>query len=811
MIRNPHGFVLLTLAAASWWLPTSPQARAMDIVVDGRPACTIVIGDKSPPVVRFAAEELQHHLEVAAGAILPITPESEAPESGNRIVLGRCKAADAAGITPEGLAPNGFRAKVAGDIFYIVGRDNWAFSSVDARGVSIGKIRHTGTLFGVYTFLKEKMGVTWLWPGRLGEVIPKRATIRIESWDRNWKPPLRHARLRTHYGPVRTEGGWANQKNLQQFRIDQTAWMMRHRMGNDVSLEYNHAWGYYLKRYKDSHPQFFALMPNGERGLDPHYTNYYPMCVSDPSFHDHIIEQWKERRTAATPWVNACENDSSGKCICEPCRSWDVAAPGDEVSMEKLYDHFNNQGNGWAKWMGSLTDRYCRFYLTLQEEARKIDPDATVIALAYENYAKPPVKAKLNRNIVISVVPGMMFPWTDEGRRQFRTQWQGWADAGASLYLRPNYALDGHNFPIFYAHKFGEDFAFAFERGMIATDFDSLTGQYATQGPNLYMMVRMQVDGTTPVEQILDDFYGGFGPAADAVRAYFDHWKQVSDAVTQSGPWHTFYPSAPAIFTAPVMQRGDALLAAAEQAADGDEAAARKVDFLRTGLTDVMLTLEAQAAHVEFKKSGNSEQLVSALTALDRFRAAHEHKWYSNVGYTAWAENRTWDRSLVKEARPENKPLPKTWKFQWDPEDEGVAGKWFADDLAEAGWLDIAVGSAWERQPVGLKWKAEHGTDYNGFAWYRNRFVADAPSKNTKLILRFGAVDEACTVWVNGKRVLERPFPYQGDSNSWEKPFEIDVSDVVRHDRPNTVAVRVEDNRGNGGIWRSVYLAERGP
>ena len=618
-------------------LLASTAAWAVDIVVDGRPASTIVIADDAPPAVRYAAHELQHHVAAASGAALPLITESAAPAAGHLIVLGACRAAEAAGVTTEGLAPNGFRARVRGERLFIVGRDNLAFQGVDARGVSIGRIKHTGTLFGVYTFLKERMGVTWLWPGPLGEIVPQRSTIRVNRWDRMWKPPLRHARLRTHYGPVRTADGWARAKNLERFRLEQTAWMMRHRMGCDVSLEYNHAWGDYWPRYKEEHPQFFSLMPNGERGLDPHYTNYFPMCISEPSFHDHIIARWQERRTAEVPWVNACENDTSGKCICERCRSWDVPAPGDVVSMEKLYEHFRNEGAGWQKWLGSLTDRYCRFYLTLLEKARQIDPDASVIARAYENYAKPPVRAKLNRNIVVSLVPGMMFPWTDAGRAAFRAQWQGWFDAGASLYLRPNYALDGHNFPIFYAHKFGEDFAFAFERGMMATDFDSLTGQYATQGPNLYAMVRMQVDGDTPVAEILEQ-------------------------------------------------------------------------------------------------------------------------------------------------------------------------GWFADDHAETGWLDIGTDGPWEHQPPGRRWKAEHGADYNGIAWYRNRFELDASDARMKVVLHFGAVDEACTAWVNGRRLLERPFPFEGNSNSWSEPFTVDVGDVARFDRPNTVAVRVEDNAGAGGIWRAVFL-----
>ena len=41
----------------------------------------------------------------------------------------------------------------------------------------------TGTLLAVYNFLDCQMGVRWLWPGKLGEVVPKVSTIRIGNLD----------------------------------------------------------------------------------------------------------------------------------------------------------------------------------------------------------------------------------------------------------------------------------------------------------------------------------------------------------------------------------------------------------------------------------------------------------------------------------------------------------------------------------------------------------------------------------------------------------------------------------------------------
>ncbi|MFV1969162.1 MAG: hypothetical protein ACC628_27390 [Pirellulaceae bacterium] len=73
---------------------------------------------------------------------------------------------------------------------------------------------------------------------------------------------------------------------------------------------------------------------------------------------------------------------------------------------------------------------------------------------------------------------------------------------------------------------------FAYQRGMIATDFDAITGQWATQGPNLYMIARKNVDPTRPEKEILDEFYQSFGPGAEAVKNYFERWEEASDVLT---------------------------------------------------------------------------------------------------------------------------------------------------------------------------------------------------------------------------------------------------------------------------------------
>ena len=218
--------------------------------------------------------------------------------------------------------------------------------------------------------------------------------------------------------------------------------------------------------------------------------------------------------------------------------------------------------------------------------------------------------------------------------------------------MRPNYSLAGHNMPIFYCRKFGREFSHAARTGMIATDFDSLTGQYATQGPSHYVVARMHSEPYRTTESLLDEYYSAFGPAETAVRDYFEHWEQVSNAVsdeffekacaaTGGGSWVLFHKVAPRIFTPEVMAEGFRLLETAGAAAAADAVAMHRVDFLGKGLRNAKLTFAAEEAFRQYEKTREMEPYRSAIVELDRFRRSVETENVSNMSFLNWFESRT--------------------------------------------------------------------------------------------------------------------------------------------------------------------------
>ncbi|MCS6923953.1 MAG: beta galactosidase jelly roll domain-containing protein, partial [Fimbriimonadales bacterium] len=160
--------------------------------------------------------------------------------------------------------------------------------------------------------------------------------------------------------------------------------------------------------------------------------------------------------------------------------------------------------------------------------------------------------------------------------------------------------------------------------------------------------------------------------------------------------------------------------------------------------------------------------------------------------------------------RREWQSLNGIWEFQFDPQNVGVEQGWYS--LPKPYERTIRVPFGWESALSGIG-----DTNYKGVAWYRREFVLPENWRGRRIWLCFGAVDHHATVWVNGQRVGEHEGGYS--------EFRFDITSLVRFDRPNTLAVRVEDHTDRetplgkqvpdwytsvSGIWQTVWLEATG-
>jgi hypothetical protein len=153
-----------------------------------------------------------------------------------------------------------------------------------------------------------------------------------------------------------------------------------------------------------------------------------------------------------------------------------------------------------------------------------------------------------------------------------------------------------------------------------------------------------------------------------------------------------------------------------------------------------------------------------------------------------------------------------------------LSGPWKfhkGDDLswAQPGYDD----SLWDTLIPGKWWEYQGVKKYDGFAWYRCRFLLPASLKDNALVkdsLRFllGKIDDCDQVFLNGaligentRTVTENRQPgneFTGEEGKWDvdRRYVLTVTDPrLQWDKENVIAVRVFDQGGAGGMFSGPY------
>ena len=128
---------------------------------------------------------------------------------------------------------------------------------------------------------------------------------------------------------------------------------------------------------------------------------------------------------------------------------------------------------------------------------------------------------------------------------------------------------------------------------------------------------------------------------------------------------------------------------------------------------------------------------------------------------------------------------------------QSLNGPWqFTTNIESATWDSITVPGNWDTLPA--------YSTYQGKGWYRREFTAPANWQGKHIRLKFDAVYQDATVWLNGQGLGRHIGGYT--------PFEFDVTGIVKSGTTNTVTVCADNTyqRGAwwnwGGISRSVTL-----
>lgn len=642
-------------------IPTGGSSGSLTLVADGVSLAPIVVFQGAPPKTLRAADELADYIEKISGARPTVVGGMPDRMPERAIWVGYQPALD--NLFPEidfdFRHPEEILIAANDNHVVIAGRDRWDPDRMVAQGARQtiqGVQSEYGTINAVYTFLQDYLDVRWLFPGEIGVDVIERDTIRLTPFVYRYHPQIRSRASIFNFSQLgNNQGASHDWVRFQRLQLD------------SLSVPGGHGFSAWSERFGESHPEFFALQPDGSRGGFgfPNWRNV-KMCKSNPELWAQWIrdvERSVEQNPARTVF-NAAANDAynQGYCVCEHCVAWDHP----EGEPRRL------MWQGIAMEYPALSDRQVTFANQLGRllKERFPDRDYFVSIMAYGPSRPEPVEARPAANVIIGNVANFIIRpgYLDrdavrEPQPSHREQFKEWARMGALQAWRPNTGNPAgwrEGLPDVPIRHVIDSMQFVAEHGAIGIFVDMVWEHWHAQGPLYYVLGQLAWNPNQDAEALLADYYRrGFGPAADRIEAYWTLMENNRSAFFKDARTHQDYSIPPSrwreIYTDALLDDAEALLeAAAAQVADAPQRYRDRVAVVQWGLTYTRLLLDNSDLMRRYRDSDRQD-----AAAADQVRA-------------------NWDQIL---SMRERFPSIKRWPWMNNPEVRPHWRGWHPDNL----------------------------------------------------------------------------------------------------------------------------------
>ena len=791
-------------------------AQGVTLVENGGGKATIVIPDEPLASERFAASELQTYVEKMSGAKLDVVPGSERPE-GAVVTVGATRDVSTALLRELDVEECVIRTVTPNRLMIVGGRKP---PIRDRKGREW--VRDRGTLYGVYELL-HILGVRWYDPSTIGEVVPQRPTVRVPTMDYRHKPPFP---FRAGY-----QGLWAVRN-----RYCGNVW------GGPELGGIWYEWLAHMYQYVVPPDRYFREKPEWFPEINGQRTTRGQLCISNPELIDRFTQfaLGSYRSNPQLQVIGIEAKDGHGWCECANCRKQDDATlltPYKTVSMSPRVLDFNvkiakrvaeQNPNAILGWY--IYSDHTEVPRGLRSLPSNLHGRICTYASSYSNYAEPIETG--------TSPPNRRLREVFEGYRKLLEHistyeyWSGYHWFGP-MPIRRAIAAN-----IRYYHQLGLEGCYQLG-----------PQHWGSQGFNYWLAGRLLWDPTQDEDELLDDYCRNFfGVAGDAVKRYHLRLEQaVADsgrAVMSGGAYiepvfteeviaeaRQLLDSAMALAdTATIRARINRLqsgvefarraarLKEAEDRGEFEEALAAGrslvewMNSIHPGKTTRKALVEPPSTEIgaavekgDFEdakaKAGDLEQWLAKIAAGRFVFAAMDSEpgRHLTSQVTKLAES-VRDFGRVMSVCDVVCEVPKQWRFRTDPERVGKQAGWH-----QSGFDDLQ----WESLPIGVWWENAGHPGYDGLAWYRTVVRIPEKYRGRQVEMFFGAVDGDAEVYVNGE--LAGSHILGKDGKGWDKAFSVDISQNIRIEADNTVAVSVLDDAAYGGIWKLVKILSPRP
>ncbi len=454
----------------------------------------IVVAEDAIASEKFAAEELQKHIELATGTKLPITGGSERADRHFFVGPGKSMEASPAGFSVDGLGPEDLRIVVRGSEVAIAGG------------------RPRGTLYGVYTFLEDYLGVRFLTADHtyVPRVKPDQV---VPALDRSYHPPLE---MRwAYYGEVNRNPALAARLRVNTVGDDPK---LGGRTGQRL-ISHSFAGQIPSSKYGQEHPEYFCFR-DGKR-IAPAKNDSFDNepCLTNPDVLKIVTKAALDEIAAhpETANVSVSQNDNDKNCLCPKCAAID-------------------QREGTP--MGSLLE----FVNAVADAVAEKYPNVKVGTLSYWYTRKPPKTIKPRPNVQIqlcSIECCMIHPIDDPNCPKnvaFCQDMAHWGKICDQIYIWNyntnfrNYVLPCPNLRVIEPNI--RYFLANHAKGVFMQAAGNANGAELSE-LRAYVISRLLWDPSRSGQEAIDEFLElHYGPAAPPIRRYIKH---IHDRAEASG------------------------------------------------------------------------------------------------------------------------------------------------------------------------------------------------------------------------------------------------------------------------------------
>ena len=481
------------------------------------------------------------------------------------------------------------------------------------------------------TYVLETMGCRYLWPSEHhhGKIIPAPADELYlpDFGEWTYTPALKTRRVRVD-GPKKHDskkgppsdfqknGRWSyNKRCVEWLGLTQNEFVGIWRKGRADEGEGNrdfwawhgvfdgnelpgtYTWGHsfydYWERFgKDGregeHLEYFALQPNGSRdqgkalarGGCPERAT---LCLSNRGLIEQvardICEEFRKHPGYHALSLALPDAGPTRQCMCEGCRKLDPKV----TYSGKMSSMWFGAPFGQTIQYPSLSDRVIWFNNQVARIVLKEFHGKRLTFQGYADYSGYPSYVAPDPCFAVFAVDGDYSLGTNSPIGKV----VGWSQFGIESFWRPN-VLWGVTCatPQNYARRIFSDVELAKANHCVGTDFDTYYDRWSQYGFCYYMlaMALMNPDHLT-FDDIADDYFrNGFGPAAPAMKEYWDILEKFFDEASKTAKSaresRKFYNYHRHLKFEPL----DAAIAKARELAAGDELILSRIDYFASAL-----------------------------------------------------------------------------------------------------------------------------------------------------------------------------------------------------------------------------------